>query len=70
MAELVSSRLVLMFITGFTDEGDPIYKMKSFQNINTEATNEQLYETAVALASLQQHQLHLVERNNKYELGE
>lgn len=69
MGSVVSSRLVLMFITAFTEEGDPIYKAKQFQNIKTTATNEQLFETALALASLQKHELDLVERVNKYELG-
>lgn len=70
MGDIVLSRLVLTFVTGFTDDGEPIFKVKQFRNIAPEAANENLFNTAVALASLQKHDLDLVERNNTYELGE
>ncbi|MFA9559930.1 DUF1659 domain-containing protein [Evansella sp. AB-rgal1] len=68
MEKIVNSRLTLSFITSYTDEGEPIFKTKSFQNIATRATGENLLQVAVALASLQKHELESVERGNTYDL--
>lgn len=69
MAEIKNSRLSLNFVTGYTDEGDPIFKAKHYRNIDPQAGSEPLFATAEAIAALQQHYLERVERSNTYELG-
>lgn len=69
MGEIKFSRLSLNFLTSFTDQGDPIFKAKHYRNIDPQASSEAVYETAVVLASLQQHEVERVERSNTYELG-
>lgn len=69
MGEIKFSRLSLNYLTRFTDEGEPVFKPKHYRNIDPEAGSEALYATAVALSSLQLHQVERVERSNTYELG-
>ncbi|MBU5465351.1 DUF1659 domain-containing protein [Virgibacillus sp. MSJ-26] len=68
-AKMKSSSLRLVFYTGDDLEtGDPIYKAKSFNNVKENATAEQLFEIAQGIASLQQHELHTVERRDNSEI--
>ncbi|MCD8509947.1 MAG: DUF1659 domain-containing protein [Bacillus sp. (in: Bacteria)] len=69
MAEIKNSRLSLNFVVGFTDEGEPIFKAKHYRNIDPQAGSEAVYDSAMALAGLQQHEVERVERSNTYELG-
>ncbi|MFD1017972.1 DUF1659 domain-containing protein [Thalassobacillus hwangdonensis] len=64
MSETQSSRLQLVFENGVDGKGEPVYKTKSFNNVKTQATDEQLYEVAVALEPLQQQLWHSIERND------
>lgn len=65
IAEKVDSRLQLIFIAGFDEiTGDIITKTKSFNNIKTEATTEELLRVTEALVSLQQYDLQAVRRND------
>lgn len=65
VAEKVNSRLQLVFEVGFDDEtGDVITKTKSYNNIKTTATAEQLIAVSEALVSLQQLSLQTVRRND------
>ncbi|WP_233254315.1 DUF1659 domain-containing protein [Salipaludibacillus keqinensis] len=68
MNEAVFTRLSLTFLTGFDENGKEMYQTRHFRNIKTEASNDSLFQTALALASLQQFELDKVERNNTYEL--
>ncbi|ADU31235.1 DUF1659 domain-containing protein [Evansella cellulosilytica] len=68
MAYLANTRLSLTFITGYNEEGEPIFKVKSFNNIEPSTENEQLFSTAAALASLQKYDVEKIERSNTYEL--
>lgn len=64
-ANMIQSRLQLFFEQGFDEEtSEIITKTKSFNNIKTEATSEQLLVMATTLASLQQYPLHEVRRND------
>ncbi|OLO39005.1 hypothetical protein BTR23_10720 [Alkalihalophilus pseudofirmus] len=65
---LTNSRLVIVFETGINQIGEPILKTKSFNNIKTGATNEQLKAVADALTSLQAWTPHKIERSNTYNL--
>ncbi|MBU9711435.1 DUF1659 domain-containing protein [Evansella tamaricis] len=68
MGELTVSRLALAFIVGYEEDGEAILKVKQFRNIQPGAENENLFNTALALASLQKYELENVERVNTYNL--
>jgi len=70
VADVTRSQLRLTLITG-SDEitGQTIYKSKSFNNVKPSANAEQLFSVANALASLQSHPLHKVERNDSSEVS-
>ncbi|MDQ0254489.1 hypothetical protein J2S74_001868 [Evansella vedderi] len=68
MGDIVFSRLSLHFVTGYNDEGEPIFKAKHYRNIVPQAESTQLFQAAMALASLQKNELEKVERSNTYEL--
>ncbi|TCP29769.1 uncharacterized protein DUF1659 [Scopulibacillus darangshiensis] len=61
---VVNSALILTLDAGVNEDGKPVYKRKSFRNIKTLATYDQLFNVANALAPLQQYPLESVERDN------
>ncbi len=63
----VQLRLVLE--TGVDSEGKPLLKGKSYNNINSKATADQLFAVANAIASLQTLPLHTIEKNDSFILG-
>ncbi|GGA64924.1 DUF1659 domain-containing protein [Ornithinibacillus halotolerans] len=69
VADMTSSTLRLVFHNG-TDplSGKPVYKGKSFNNVKTEATADQLYEIATAFAGLQQLPLFNIERRDNSDI--
>lgn len=69
LATMTNSQLRLIFHEGNDLEtGDPIYKTKSFNNVKTNATADQLFEVAQALTSLQELPLSSVERRDNSEI--
>lgn len=62
--EIKSSQLRLIFHIGDDEEGNPIFRQKNFQNVKPTATANNLYAVAHALASLQQHNLYEIVRND------
>ncbi|WP_186578936.1 DUF1659 domain-containing protein [Aquibacillus kalidii] len=64
VAQKVDSSLQLTFEDGMDAEGKAIYKKKSFSNIKTDATADQLFAITLALIPLQQLTLHSVKRND------
>lgn len=70
-ATMIQSRLQLYFEQGIDENtGAVITKTKSFNNVKTSSTPEQLLEIATALAELQQHPLYEVRRNDVALLSE
>ncbi|WP_209121131.1 DUF1659 domain-containing protein [Alkalihalobacillus sp. BA299] len=65
---LTNSRLIIVFETGVNEIGEPILKTKSFNNIKTASTDEQLKAVADALTPLQAWTPYKIERNNVYSL--
>lgn len=59
-----NTRLQLFFVTGIDPEGNDVVKAKSFNNMKTDATASQLLSVSNALASLQQHTLKEIKRND------
>ncbi|TFJ93157.1 DUF1659 domain-containing protein [Lentibacillus salicampi] len=70
-AQKVGSRLTLILDDG--DDmmtGETVYKSKSFNNVKPEATADQLYAIATAVAGLQERPLYTIERNDESEITE
>ncbi|HPU00719.1 MAG: DUF1659 domain-containing protein [Firmicutes bacterium] len=66
----LGSRLQLRLLTGYTEDGKPILRTRSYANVKPEATDEALYQTALDLAGLQVHTLEIVRRVDEMELEE
>lgn len=67
-ALLEGTKLRLLFEAGIDDEGKPILKAKSFNNITKAATADQLSQAAQAIAVLCNDKLNKVERNDSSEI--
>lgn len=64
-SEKIDSRLQLLFENGFDEaNGKTIIKTKTFNNVKTDATTDQLLVIAQALVSLQTLTLHMIKRND------
>lgn len=66
----VSARLQLRLNTGFDEDLNPLFRTRSFSNVKPAADNEDLYELATGIGSLQVHTLSTVRRVDEYELEE
>ncbi|MFC7063046.1 DUF1659 domain-containing protein [Halobacillus seohaensis] len=64
-ADMVNTQLKLVFENGTDEEGNVTYRRKSFNNVKMVATEEQLYNVAIALEALQQNLLSTIERNDR-----
>ncbi len=66
----VSARLQLRLNTGFDEDLNPLFRTRSYSNVKPSADNEDLYELATEIGSLQVHTLSTVRRVDEYELEE
>ncbi len=66
-----NSRLSLIFQTG-TDPGTgaPILKTKSYTNVKSDASDDDVYSVANDLAGLQKYTLHEIQRTDRAKLTE
>lgn len=67
-AMLKNSRLTLVFETGLNENGEPIFKGKSYANVQKAATADQLQQAATALAGLSAYPLSSVERTDNHDI--
>ncbi|ASN04147.1 DUF1659 domain-containing protein [Virgibacillus necropolis] len=68
-ANMVNSTLRLIFSEGVDAiSGKEVFKTKSFSNVKTAATADQLYAISILLEPLQQRLLFKIERNDSSEL--
>jgi len=65
---LQSSKLRLVFESGMDDKGKPVLKAKTFSNVKKEATTDQLFQAATAIAALCTDPLNKVERADSSEV--
>jgi Protein of unknown function (DUF1659) len=65
---ILDSNLSLVYDMGIDSKGNPILKRKSYSNVKTSATPDQLLQVAQAIASLQTETLTLAERSDKHQL--
>lgn len=59
---IVSTRMQLKLNTGLDQEGKEIIRTKTYSNVKAEADNQNIFDVASSLASLQEHGLHQVHR--------
>jgi hypothetical protein len=69
-SEIVNTQLQMVFDNGVDEEGNPIFRTKSFNNVKTTSTPEQLHNVTVSLAQLQQRVLYNVERNDSFIIAD
>ncbi|MCW2276894.1 DUF1659 domain-containing protein [Heliophilum fasciatum] len=64
-----STALLISLEEGTTTSGSPKYKTLTFSNINTGATNQDVYDIGAALAGLQNKTLYQIERKDNGTLA-
>ena len=62
------SKLRVVFQTGHTDEGKPIYKTKSYSNVAEDVTPDQLQQVGEALASLSTYPMGGIQQSLLHEV--
>ncbi|WP_160725487.1 DUF1659 domain-containing protein [Bacillus sp. USDA818B3_A] len=67
-ALLEGTKLRLVFDAGIDNEGNPILKSRTFNNIKKEATVDQLFQAAQAISTLCTDTLNKVERTDSSEI--
>ena len=71
VADMMKSTLQLVLQDGIDPEsGSPILKSKSFNNVKTDATADQLYAIATALVGLQERSLYNINRRDTSDIRE
>lgn len=73
MPVIVSSKdsvMVVTFQTGLTAQGSPKLSQRSFANVKSSASDQDVYDVAVALYGLQDYPLIGVRRDNRFDLTE
>ncbi len=66
----LGSRIQLRLRTGFTEEGKPILRTRSYANLKSSAADEDLYQTGLELVGMQDHDLEIIRRIDEMELEE
>lgn len=64
------SRLVLGFEVGMDEYGRPVHRSQTLQNVRPDAADQDVYDVAQALASLQLYPLGFVNRVDEAQLTE
>lgn len=67
-AMIKDSNLRLIFETGMDTNGEPIFKAKAYNNIKKEASVDQVYQVALAIANLSSYSLSAIERNDSFDV--
>ncbi|MGJ9457415.1 DUF1659 domain-containing protein [Oceanobacillus sp. CF4.6] len=71
VADITKSTLQLVLQDGIDSEsGSPIFKSKSFNNVKTSATADQLYAISTALVDLQERALYNINRKDTADIRE
>jgi hypothetical protein len=72
MAVIASNKdsvLVITYQTGLTSQGSPKLGQRSFPNVKLIATDQDIYDVAVAIYELQDYPLIGVRRDNRVDLA-
>lgn len=68
-ASATDSVMVVSYQTGLNAQGSPILRQRSFPNVKSAALDQDVYDAAQALYSLQDYPLTGVRRDNRFELA-
>lgn len=68
LATPIESVLVVAYQVGLTESGAPKLRQKSIQNVRSNAIDQDVYDVAEALFSLQEYPLTSVRRDNRIDL--
>ncbi len=68
--ELASTRLQMVLIQGYDEDGKPVLRTRTYSNIKTDADNENIYNVAQNFSALQIHDLDKVVRVDESKLFE
>jgi hypothetical protein len=66
----LSTTLRLQVQTGTDTGGKPIYRVRSYSRVKTDAADQDVYDVAHALGSLQLHPVNAISRVNESDLSE
>ena len=66
----INSSLRILVETGVDENDKPIYRTRSYNNVRTEAVDEDLMSVANQLADIQIHPVHAIRRTMESELTE
>lgn len=64
------SVMIVTFQTGLTSQGSPKLNQRSFTNVKSTSSDQDVYDVAVALYGLQDYPLIGVRRDNRADLTE
>ena len=64
----IPSRLQLRLEVGSDDDGKPIYRLRTFGNVNPEVSDEDLLSLADGIGALQEHPVDTVRRIDQSDL--
>lgn len=65
----VKTNFRILYENGQDENGEPIYKTKSYNNINTACTDDQIQQAAIAISSLSKLPFYTIERDDKKEIS-
>lgn len=68
VANLLETKLRMVFEKGMDEKGNPILNTKTFNNIKKEATTDQLFQVAQAISALVNDSLTKIERNDMTDI--
>ncbi|MBM7585479.1 hypothetical protein JOC86_002021 [Bacillus pakistanensis] len=67
-ADLTSTRLRLVYDDGIGEDGKPNFQYKSYSNINTAATADQIYNVSQSIAGLSSKGLVNIEKTENFDI--
>ncbi|CAM3572146.1 DUF1659 domain-containing protein [Cytobacillus oceanisediminis] len=67
-ANIIDTKLRLVFETGLDQKGKPIHKSKTYSSVKQSATADQLFTVGQAVASLSNYPLVALNRNDSFDI--
>ncbi len=67
-ANTIKTNFRIIYEAGLDQNGEPVFKAKSYNNVKTTSTDGEIFQTAQALSSLSSLPVFTVERDDKKEI--
>lgn len=68
VANIIDSKLRLVFETGLDEQGKPVHKSKTYSSVKQAATADQLFTVGQAVASLSNDPLVALNRSDSFDI--